>query len=64
MGPVLLNLVYDATGSYTPALLAAIPLSLTAALLFLLLGPYPDNVKSGSDRTLIWRKAGARCASS
>jgi predicted MFS family arabinose efflux permease len=43
MGPVLLNLVYDATGSYTPALLAAIPLSLTAALLFLLLGPYPEG---------------------
>jgi MFS family permease len=43
-GPVLLNLVYDATGSYTPALLAAIPISLTAALLFLLLGPYPTDI--------------------
>ncbi len=48
-GPVLLNMVYDATGTYTPALLAAIPLSLTAALLFLLLGPYPDPV-SGEAR--------------
>ena len=43
MGPVLLNFIYDATGSYTPALLAAIPVSLTAALLFLLLGPYPET---------------------
>jgi MFS family permease len=48
IGPVLLNVVYDATGSYVPALLAAIPVSLTAALLFLLLGPYPTNVNSGA----------------
>lgn len=41
MGPVLLNMVFDATGSYVPAMLAAIPISLLAALLFLLLGPYP-----------------------
>ena len=47
MGPVLLNMIYDATGSYTPALLAAIPVSLTAATLFLLLGPYPENPASG-----------------
>lgn len=47
MGPVLLNMIYDATGSYEPALLGAIPVSLTAALLFLLLGPYPDNVNRG-----------------
>jgi predicted MFS family arabinose efflux permease len=46
-GPVLLNVVYDATGSYTPALLAAIPLSMTAALMFLLLGPYPQDVNQG-----------------
>jgi len=43
MGPVLLNFVYDATGSYVPALIGAIPVSLTAALLFLLLGPYPES---------------------
>ena len=43
MGPVVLSMVYDATGSYVPALLAAIPISLAAALMFLLLGPYPDN---------------------
>lgn len=43
IGPVVLSLVYDKTGSYVPALLAAIPISLLAALMFLLLGPYPDN---------------------
>ncbi len=43
VGPVLLNVVYDMTGSYQPALLAAVPISLLAALMFLLLGPYPAN---------------------
>src|SRR5690606_11455031 len=43
IGPVVLSYVYDMTGSYVPALLAAIPISLLAALLFLLLGPYPEN---------------------
>ena len=47
MGPVLLNLVFDATGSYVPALLGAIPVSLAAALLFLLLGPYPKDINPG-----------------
>ena len=42
LGPILLNAVYDATGSYHPALWGMIPLCLLAALLFLLLGPYPD----------------------
>lgn len=41
-GPIALNAVYDATGSYHPALWGMIPLCLVAALLFLLLGPYPD----------------------
>ncbi|MDT0509823.1 MFS transporter [Novosphingobium sp. MMS21-SN21R] len=41
-GPVALNAVYDATGSYTPALWAAIPLCLLSAALFLCLGRYPD----------------------
>lgn len=40
--PVALNAVFDATGSYTPALWAAIPICTVAAILFLLLGPYPD----------------------
>lgn len=42
LGPIALNAVYDATGSYHPALWAMIPVCLIAALLFLLLGPYPD----------------------
>jgi predicted MFS family arabinose efflux permease len=41
-GPVVLNRVYDVTGSYTPALWAAIPLCLLSATLFLCLGRYPD----------------------
>lgn len=41
-GPILLNAVYDATHSYTTALWGAIPICLGSALLFLLLGPYPD----------------------
>lgn len=43
IGPVALSLVYDMAGSYIPALLAAIPISLLAALMFLMLGPYPTN---------------------
>ncbi len=42
-GPIALNAVYDATGSYVPALWAAMPLCLLSALLFLLLGPYPKR---------------------
>ena len=42
-GPVVLNRVYDVTGSYTPALWAAIPLSLLSAGLFLCLGRYPEQ---------------------
>lgn len=44
-GPVVLNAVYDATGSYGPALWVAMPLCLFSALLFLLLGPYPDLLR-------------------
>jgi MFS family permease len=42
-GPVMLNRVYDVTGSYTPALWAAVPLCLLSATLFLCLGRYPDT---------------------
>jgi predicted MFS family arabinose efflux permease len=42
-GPVALNAVFDAKGTYTPALWAAIPICLVSALLFVLLGPYPVN---------------------
>lgn len=41
-GPVALNAVYDVTGSYLPALWVAMPICLLSAVLFLLLGPYPD----------------------
>ena len=42
-GPVALNRVYDVTGSYTPALWAAVPLCLLSAGLFLCLGRYPEG---------------------
>lgn len=41
LGPVLLNLVYDATGKYTGVLFAYIPLSVLSAALFASLGRYP-----------------------
>lgn len=41
-GPFILNAVYDATGSYAPAMWAAIPLCGLSAMLLLLLGPCPD----------------------
>ena len=41
-GPVMLNTVYDATHSYTLALWGIIPVCLVSAILFLLLGPYPE----------------------
>lgn len=40
-GPVVLNYVFDRTGSYFPAMWVAIPICMFAAVLFLLLGPYP-----------------------
>jgi nitrate/nitrite transporter NarK len=42
-GPVILNAIYDATGSYLPAMWAAIPICLFSATLFLCLGRYPDQ---------------------
>ena len=45
-GPVALNRVYDVTGSYTPALWAAVPLCLLSAALFLSLGRYPESSES------------------
>ena len=41
--PLALHAVYDNTGSYAPALWAAMPFCLLSALLFLLMGPYPDQ---------------------
>ena len=41
-GPWALQSVFDVNASYLPALWAMIPICLFAALLFLLLGPYPQ----------------------
>ncbi len=41
LGPFLVNLVYDETGSYRLALEAYVPLSLVASALFFSLGKYP-----------------------
>lgn len=41
LGPFLVNLSYDLTGSYFPAVTAYIPLSLLASALFFSLGRYP-----------------------
>ena len=46
-GPVLLNAVFDATGSYVPGLWGAIPICILAAAMFLLLGPYPEGQSAG-----------------
>jgi len=46
-GPVVLNRVYDVTGSYTPALWAAIPICLFSAMLFLCMGRYPQSKDTG-----------------
>lgn len=42
LGPLLANLVYDRTQSYTLVLWAALPMFAIGALLFLSLGPYPE----------------------
>jgi len=46
VGPMLANAVYDRTGTYDPVLWAVAPAVLVAALLFLLIGPYPDFGKA------------------
>lgn len=50
LGPVLANFSYDATQSYQMTVIAAIPLSVIASLLFFSLGAYPtfaDDARSG-----------------
>lgn len=49
LGPLLANLVYDATQSYNLVLWAALPMYAIGALLFMSLGPYPDFSKKLSD---------------
>lgn len=41
LGPMLANAVYDSTGSYDPVLWMVMPIVVSVALLFLLIGPYP-----------------------
>jgi MFS family permease len=43
ISPFVTNIIYDMTGSYRPALMLFIPLSLISSLLFLTLGPYPSD---------------------
>lgn len=42
LGPLVANIVYDTTRSYTPVMWVAVPFVLVAGLLYLSLGPYPD----------------------
>ena len=42
IGPVIAGRVHDVSGSYDPLLIAAIPVMLFTALLFVGLGPYPS----------------------
>jgi predicted MFS family arabinose efflux permease len=52
-GPVAISAVYDSTQSYLPALWAMIPICLASALLFVLLGPYPDTgIQAAETRSL------------
>ena len=45
-GPLALNIVYDNVQSYIPALWAAFPMCALSALLFFLLGPYPNGASA------------------
>jgi predicted MFS family arabinose efflux permease len=46
LGPLVANLVYDVTRSYTPVMWAAVPFLALGALLYLWLGPYPEFEKA------------------
>ena len=49
ISPLIANGVYDLTGSYDAVLWGIIPLFLVAGLLFMALGPYPDEVTEVED---------------
>lgn len=49
IGPTLIAAVFDHTGSYLPALIAAIPMCVMSAVLFLFLGPYPMRSSEAED---------------
>ena len=42
IGPVVVGLVFDRVGSYSPALTVGVPTALICGLLLMRLGPYPD----------------------
>lgn len=42
VAPLLANIAYDLTQSYTPAMWVAVPILMTSAVAYLFLGPYPD----------------------
>jgi MFS family permease len=46
LGPLIANIVYDATHSYTPVMWTAVPFLALAAVLYLSLGAYPDFDKA------------------
>jgi MFS family permease len=50
VGPVGASHLYDLSGSYRHALVAAIPVSLVTALLILTLGRYPDFNKAAQSQ--------------
>jgi len=51
-GPIMAGAAFDATGSYRPFLIIAIPLSLLGSLAVLLLGPYPIHATSRNPGSL------------
>jgi predicted MFS family arabinose efflux permease len=50
IAPLLANYVYDLTQSYEPAMWAAVPILVIAALLYLLLGAYPDFAQEQAEQ--------------
>lgn len=42
LAPLAANYIYDLTDTYTPVMLAAVPLLALSAIFYLSLGPYPD----------------------
>lgn len=51
IAPLAANYAYDVTQSYEPAMWAAVPILVAAALLYILLGDYPDFSKDAAAPT-------------
>lgn len=60
IGPLIASAVYDATGSYAPALWGFIPVCILSSILFLTLGPYPASTDGSGAIAL--EETGARPA--